>query len=95
MLYSLPLSLSQARGGVNKQPNEQMKKVKAGELMIEPRNQHFAHSKQSGTNLVRQKSSVSAKPVDEDLYKIPPELLANSKRVRLLSIYTINRLCQV
>ncbi|XP_047969437.1 uncharacterized protein LOC125213114 [Salvia hispanica] len=70
-----------ATGGVNKQSNDQqMKKVKQGELMIEPRNQHFAHSKQ-------EKSSVSAKPVDEDLYKIPPELLVNSKRKKMMGFF--------
>ncbi|KAG6391024.1 hypothetical protein SASPL_148770 [Salvia splendens] len=77
-LYTVPHR--EARGGVNKQSNEQMKKVKAGELMIEPRNQHFAHSKQ-------EKSSVSAKPVDEDLYKIPPELLPNSKRKKMMGLF--------
>ncbi|KAG6389191.1 hypothetical protein SASPL_150650 [Salvia splendens] len=85
-LYTVPHR--EERGGVNKQSNEQMKKVKAGELMIEPRIQHVAHSKQSSTNLVRQKSSVSAKPVDEDLYKIPPELLANSKRKKMLGFFS-------
>lgn len=79
--------------------NEQMKKVKVRDLMNQPRiNQEFPHKhypkqKQSNTtksgNLVQHRSSVSAKPVDEDLYKIPPELLENSKRVcNLLLKYT-------
>ncbi|XP_042002001.1 uncharacterized protein LOC121751344 isoform X2 [Salvia splendens] len=86
--------------GVNKgypHSNEQMKKVKVRDLMNQPRLNptvpHKHHPKQSNTtksgNLVQHRSSVSAKPVDEDLYKIPPELLENSKRVsNLLSICT-------
>ena len=76
-----------------------MKKVKVRDLMNQPRlnqavpHKHYPKQKQSNTtksgNLVQHRSSVSAKPVDEDLYKIPPELLENSKRVsNLLSIYT-------
>ncbi|XP_042039740.1 uncharacterized protein LOC121785392 isoform X2 [Salvia splendens] len=85
--------------GVHKgypQSDEQMRKVKVRDLMNQPRlNQkvpHKHHPKQSNTtisgNLVQHRSSVSAKPVDEDLYKIPPELLENSKRKKMLGFFS-------
>ncbi|KAK6144914.1 hypothetical protein DH2020_021734 [Rehmannia glutinosa] len=63
---------------------EQRKQVKVRDIMEQPRNQALAqkhyskNSKKSGT-FISQQSNV--KPVDEDLYKIPSELLENSKRV--------------
>lgn len=74
------------------QLNEQRKEVKVRDLMTQPRNKHnHHHPKQQiatkSANLVQQKSSISAKPVDEDLYKISPELLENSKRVSLFCLY--------
>ncbi|KAK6137740.1 hypothetical protein DH2020_028516 [Rehmannia glutinosa] len=63
---------------------EQRKQVKVRDIMEQPRNQalaqrhHSENSKKSGT-FISQQSNV--KPVDEDLYKIPSDLLENSKRV--------------
>ncbi|KAH6760312.1 hypothetical protein C2S52_009233 [Perilla frutescens var. hirtella] len=80
--------------GTNKgytQSNEQRKQVKVGDLMNQPRNQpaapHQKHTAKSG-NLVQHKSSIPAKPVDEDLYKIPPELLETSKRKKMLGFFS-------
>ncbi|KAL1552135.1 hypothetical protein AAHA92_12973 [Salvia divinorum] len=96
-LYAVP---ERKTRGVNKgypQSNEHMKKVKVRDLMNQPRINHAVphkhHPKQSNTtksgNLVQQhRSSVSAKPVDEDLYKIPPELLENSKRKKMLGFFS-------
>ncbi|KAL6565319.1 hypothetical protein OROGR_002270 [Orobanche gracilis] len=39
-------------------------------------------------NIVFQKSSLNVKPVDEDLYKISPELVKNSKRKRMFRFFS-------
>ncbi|KAL6586571.1 hypothetical protein OROMI_001559 [Orobanche minor] len=44
--------------------------------------------KESSGNLVLQKSSVNVKPVDEDLYKISPELVKNSKRKKMFRFFS-------
>lgn len=72
--------------GINKNhtkhSKEQRKPVKVRDLMDQPKIPQNQSTKSA--NLEPQKSSISVKPVDEDLYKIPPELLGNSKRVSLL-----------
>ncbi|XP_057802207.1 uncharacterized protein LOC131017474 [Salvia miltiorrhiza] len=92
-LYAVPERKTRGTNKGYPQSNEQMKKVKVRDLMSQPRNQapaHKHHQKQTtkSGNLVQQKSSVSAKPVDEDLYKIPPELLENSKRKKMLGFFS-------
>ncbi|KAL0302970.1 UNVERIFIED_CONTAM: hypothetical protein Sradi_6165100 [Sesamum radiatum] len=85
-VYAVP---QRKTSGINKgysQSKEQRKQVKVRDLMEQPRtrpsSQKLQYSKQStkSVNLVPQKSSITVKPVDEDLYKIPSELLENSKR---------------
>ncbi|KAL1552134.1 hypothetical protein AAHA92_12973 [Salvia divinorum] len=74
-LYAVP---ERKTRGVNKgypQSNEHMKKVKS-------------NTTKSGNLVQQHRSSVSAKPVDEDLYKIPPELLENSKRKKMLGFFS-------
>lgn len=75
------------------QSNEQRKQVKVRDVMNQPRNQPAPHKHQQkqstkSGNLVQQKSSIPAKPVDEDLYKISPELLENSKRKKMLGFFS-------
>ncbi|KAI3459070.1 hypothetical protein Pfo_015733 [Paulownia fortunei] len=81
--------------GINKgcpHSKEQRKQVKVRDV-DQPRNQPLAqkyYSKQStkSGNLVSHKSSITVKPVDEDLYKIPSELLENSKRKKMLGFFS-------
>lgn len=77
--------------GINKNDishsKEQRKAVKVRDLMDQPKIQRLPQKQSTkSANLEPQKSSISIKPVDEDLYKIPPELLGNSKRVSFLMV---------
>ncbi|KAL8544608.1 hypothetical protein ACS0TY_004999 [Phlomoides rotata] len=92
-VYTLP---QRKASGINRNhahSKEQRKAVKVRDLMDQPKVQRLPqnqYSKQStkSANLEPQKSSISAKPVDEDLYKIPPELLGNSKRKKMLGFFS-------
>ncbi|XP_011077079.1 uncharacterized protein LOC105161168 isoform X2 [Sesamum indicum] len=93
-VYAVP---QRKTSGINKgysQSKEQRKQVKVRDLMEQPRtrpsSQKLQYSKQStkSVNLVQQKSSITVKPVDEDLYKIPSELLENSKRKKMLGFFS-------
>lgn len=54
----------------------------------EQKKQYPRPSANSANNLVSHKPSINVKPVDEDLYKIPSQLVENSKRVRSHLIIT-------
>ncbi|KAL7109925.1 hypothetical protein ACP275_06G205200 [Erythranthe tilingii] len=77
-------------------PKLQRKQVKVRDLMDQPRKQplsdqktkHYPKQSTMSRNLVSQKSSTNVKPVDEDLYKIPSELLENSKRKKMLGFFS-------
>ncbi|KAL3833973.1 hypothetical protein ACJIZ3_008709 [Penstemon smallii] len=63
-----------------KHSNEQRKQDKMRD--------HNKYEEYQPRNLASQKSSISIKPVDEDLYKIPSELLENSKRKKMLGFFS-------
>ncbi|KAK6136364.1 hypothetical protein DH2020_029894 [Rehmannia glutinosa] len=73
---------------------DQRKQVKVTEFMNQPRNQpltpkkHYPKQSRKSGNVVSNKSSTTVKPVDEDLYKIPPQLLQNSKRKKMLGFFS-------
>ncbi|KAL4192862.1 hypothetical protein AMTRI_Chr06g174120 [Amborella trichopoda] len=64
--------------------------IKSGEVMQKPRTKPHQHTKDqkkkvgvrvcSVSEPMPRKPAVTPKPVDEDLYKIPPELLRRSRR---------------
>ncbi|KAI3470401.1 hypothetical protein Pfo_027064 [Paulownia fortunei] len=72
---------------------EQTKQVKMRDLADQPRNQplaqeHYSKHSNKSASFVSQQSSQTVKPVDEDLYKIPSELLENSKRKKMLGFFS-------
>lgn len=68
---------------------EQRKQVKVHDVKEQPRNQLLSGKQfpkqDDGVTTQRPPTSINVKPVDEDLYKIPPKLLHSSKRVSPLS----------
>ncbi|KAK4433120.1 hypothetical protein Salat_1074200 [Sesamum alatum] len=90
-VYAVPQrKTSGINKGYSQSKEQQRKQVKVRDLMEQPRTRPSSHSKQStkSANLVPQKSSITVKPVDEDLYKIPSELLENSKRKKMLGFFS-------
>ncbi|KAL2549392.1 hypothetical protein Fot_10922 [Forsythia ovata] len=69
---------------------EQRKKVKVREAMENRRSQPLSqkHNNKSVEFIPRQSIITSAKPVDEDLYKIPPDLLHKTKSKKMLGFFS-------
>ncbi|CAI9759264.1 unnamed protein product [Fraxinus pennsylvanica] len=69
---------------------EKRKQVKAREAMEQQRSQTLSqkHITKSAEFIHRQSIITSAKPVDEDLYKIPPHLLRKTKRKKMLGFFS-------
>lgn len=71
---------------------EQRKQVKVHDVKEQPRNQllsgkQFPKQDDGGTTQ-RPTTAINVKPVDEDLYKIPPKLLHTSKRKKMLGFFS-------
>ncbi|XP_011623687.1 uncharacterized protein LOC18434972 isoform X3 [Amborella trichopoda] len=70
--------------------------IKSGEVMQKPRTKPHQHTKDqkkkvgvrvcSVSEPMPRKPAVTPKPVDEDLYKIPPELLRRSRRNKFMDL---------
>ncbi|KAL5566779.1 hypothetical protein UlMin_029943 [Ulmus minor] len=70
---------------------EQKKQAKVCDVTEPPRNgkpHHVPHIRQTQLNDVVSRPHRPPKPVDEDLYKIPPELLHSSRRKKRLGIFS-------
>ncbi|XP_073127703.1 uncharacterized protein [Henckelia pumila] len=96
-IYSAPQQ--KARGfdkGCSNEKEQRKQAVQVRYLMHHPRNHQHYYPKQKNqpTYVVSQQqtSTFTAKPVDEDLYKIPSELLENSKGKKVLGFF---RRCMV
>ncbi|XP_052187926.1 uncharacterized protein LOC127798413 [Diospyros lotus] len=95
-LHAKP-SLKTSSGGGDKQKQVRKKVVVVGPdyVTAPPSKQLFEHrpkhSSLQGQNRRQRQVTATAtlvKPVDEDLYKIPPELLRASKRKRRLGLFS-------
>ncbi|XP_051140049.1 uncharacterized protein LOC127257644 isoform X2 [Andrographis paniculata] len=70
------------------------KQVKVRDLMVDQplAQKHRRHPRQTTKSLnvvlPQQKSGMTVKPVDEDLYKVPSDLLENSKRKKVLGFFS-------
>ncbi|KAL3838486.1 hypothetical protein ACJIZ3_023077 [Penstemon smallii] len=78
-----------------KNTKEQMKQVKVRDLVDQPKTrpvsqkgQYTNHHRNKSSNFTSQKSLTTVKPVDEDLYKIPSELIEKSKRKKMLGFFS-------
>ncbi|KAG8380383.1 hypothetical protein BUALT_Bualt06G0009700 [Buddleja alternifolia] len=93
--YAVPQRKTRGTNKSRQHSTEQRKQVKVRDIMDhQPRNQNLGqknytkHSNKSGNVVIPQKSSITVKPVDEDLYKIPSDLLENSKRKKMLGFFS-------
>ncbi|PIN19956.1 hypothetical protein CDL12_07346 [Handroanthus impetiginosus] len=83
-VYAVPQKKARGSNKGFTHSKEQRRQVKVRDLVDQPRNQQYSKHSNKSRNIVPQKSSITVKPVDEDLYKIPSELLENSKRKKML-----------